>query len=66
MKLSELLYGVSVVSVNGSTAVEPTLLTTDSRAVRPGALFIAVPGTRVDGHQFIAQPMMGESTAMKC
>lgn len=57
MKLSELLYGVSVVSVSGSTAVEPVSITTDSRQVRPGALFIAVRGTRVDGHQFIAQAM---------
>jgi UDP-N-acetylmuramoyl-L-alanyl-D-glutamate--2,6-diaminopimelate ligase len=57
VKLSELLYGVSVVSVSGSTAVEPVSITTDSRQVRPGALFIAVRGTRVDGHQFIAQAM---------
>ncbi|MBM3923036.1 MAG: UDP-N-acetylmuramoyl-L-alanyl-D-glutamate--2,6-diaminopimelate ligase, partial [Sphingomonadales bacterium] len=64
MKLSELLYGVSVVSVNGSTAVEPTLLTTDSRAVRPGALFIAVPGTRVDGHQFIASSLQQGAIAI--
>jgi len=64
VKLSELLYGVSVVSVNGSTAVEPTLLTTDSRAVRPGALFIAVPGTRVDGHQFIASSLQQGAIAI--
>lgn len=57
MKLSELLYGVSVVSVSGSTAVEPLSITTDSRQVRPGALFIAVRGTRVDGQQFIQQAL---------
>ncbi|MCL4864811.1 MAG: UDP-N-acetylmuramoyl-L-alanyl-D-glutamate--2,6-diaminopimelate ligase [Gemmatimonadales bacterium] len=29
-------------------------LATDSRAVTPGALFIALPGTQVDGHRFVA------------
>ena len=29
-------------------------LRSDSRAVRPGDLFCAVPGTRVDGHTFVA------------
>ncbi|HAJ35581.1 MAG TPA: hypothetical protein DCL15_07795, partial [Chloroflexi bacterium] len=27
--------------------------TADSRAVRPGALFVAVPGARSDGHRYI-------------
>ncbi len=27
----------------------------DSRAVRPGDLFIALPGARVDGHEFVAE-----------
>lgn len=28
-------------------------VTADSRAVRPGSLFVAIPGHRVDGHRFI-------------
>lgn len=36
-------------------AVEPTGFTIDSRAVKPGELFIALPGERVDGHQFIPE-----------
>jgi UDP-N-acetylmuramoyl-L-alanyl-D-glutamate--2,6-diaminopimelate ligase len=34
----------------GDPTVSVTSLTHDSRAVRPGALFAAVPGTRADGH----------------
>lgn len=64
MKLSELLYGVSVVSVSGSTAVEPVFITADSRQVKPGALFIAVRGTRVDGHQFIEQAILQGAVAI--
>lgn len=30
-------------------------IVTDSRQVRPGALFIAIPGQRVDGHTFIEE-----------
>lgn len=28
---------------------------TDSRQIRPGALFVALPGERVDGHDYVAQ-----------
>ena len=47
----------------------------DSRAVRPGSLFVAVPGHHVDGHDFVAaaaaagavaalveRPLPGEAT----
>jgi UDP-N-acetylmuramoyl-tripeptide--D-alanyl-D-alanine ligase len=36
-------------------AAEPTGFTLDSRAVKPGELFIALPGERVDGHQFVRE-----------
>jgi UDP-N-acetylmuramoyl-L-alanyl-D-glutamate--2,6-diaminopimelate ligase len=34
-------------------SVEVTGVTHDSRAVRPGMLFVAVPGLRVDGHDYV-------------
>ena len=37
-----------------STAFEVTGVTFDSREVQPGDLFIAMPGTVHDGHQFVA------------
>lgn len=31
-----------------------TSVTTDSREAKPGSLFVAIPGARVDGHDFVA------------
>ncbi len=36
----------------------------DSRAVRPGALFAALPGERADGHDFIAPALAAGATAV--
>ncbi|MBL8203322.1 MAG: UDP-N-acetylmuramoyl-tripeptide--D-alanyl-D-alanine ligase [Blastocatellia bacterium] len=33
----------------------PTGFAIDSRAVKPGEVFVAIPGERVDGHQFVAE-----------
>lgn len=37
-----------------SDQMEITSLTWDSRSVEPGALYVALPGERVDGHAFAA------------
>ena len=34
---------------------EVELVTTDSREVRPGCIFVAFPGERFDGHDFAGQ-----------
>ncbi|MCA2981373.1 MAG: UDP-N-acetylmuramoyl-L-alanyl-D-glutamate--2,6-diaminopimelate ligase [Myxococcaceae bacterium] len=53
MKLNEVLAGVGTEPVASTKAkVEVTGLTTDSRRVKPGDLFIAVPGATADGTQF--------------
>ena len=53
MTLAELLRGVPVREVRGDANVEVTSVTPDSRMVREGALFVAIPGTAKDGTQFI-------------
>ena len=53
MQLSELIKVIKPVRVTGSENVEVLDVAIDSRQVRPGHLFIAVPGTQVDGHTFI-------------
>ena len=39
-------------------------VTGDSRAVTRGALFVAIPGDRVDGHDFIAPAVAGGAVAI--
>ncbi len=41
-------------------------LTHDSRAVRPGGLFVAIRGETADGHQFIDKAVQNESIAVVC
>ncbi|MDH5381593.1 MAG: UDP-N-acetylmuramoyl-L-alanyl-D-glutamate--2,6-diaminopimelate ligase [Cyclobacteriaceae bacterium] len=53
MKLSELLYKVSIISTIGEMGVEVKGLAFDSRKVEPGFVFIAMKGTEADGHLFI-------------
>lgn len=46
--------------------VEIADITTDSRQVKPGHLFIAVPGTQVDGHQYIPKTIEQGAAAVVC
>ena len=55
MKLSELLRDVPVREIHGDADVDITSVTPDSRMVRKGALFVAIPGTAKDGTAFIPQ-----------
>ena len=52
--LENILAEVKPVSVTGKTEVEITGITSDSRKVKPGMLFVAVCGVNVDGHNFIS------------
>src|SRR3989338_6339595 len=45
-------------------ATEILGLTADSRAVRPGYLFAALPGTKLDGTKFIAQAIEKGASAL--
>jgi UDP-N-acetylmuramoyl-L-alanyl-D-glutamate--2,6-diaminopimelate ligase len=53
MKLHDLLRGVPVRATSGDPEI--TAVTADSRLVKPGALFVAIPGTAMDGAKFIDQ-----------
>ena len=55
MKLRQLLKGVDGIVVRGSQEVEITGIASDSRMVAPGYLFIARPGDKHDGRQYVGQ-----------
>lgn len=64
MQLSALLIAVPGVQEGPATDPELTAITDDSRQVRPGALFVAVPGLAVDGQRFIPQAVAAGAVAV--
>ena len=64
--LKDILYGVSLKQVVGSTDVEIQHLQLDSRKVSTGDCFIAVKGTTQDGHQYIDQCIEKGAVAIVC
>jgi len=50
--------------VAGSLPPSVDAIATDSRAVRPGTLFVALRGERTDGHNFIADALARGATAI--
>ena len=50
-----LLNGLAPEGFAGDTAID--LVTTDSREVRPGCIFVAFPGEKFDGHDFAAKAL---------
>jgi UDP-N-acetylmuramoyl-L-alanyl-D-glutamate--2,6-diaminopimelate ligase len=54
-KLKEILYKVAIDGISGSTDIDVTHISIDSRTVEPGNMYVAIKGTQVDGHQFIDQ-----------
>ncbi|MBO5661353.1 MAG: UDP-N-acetylmuramoyl-L-alanyl-D-glutamate--2,6-diaminopimelate ligase, partial [Tidjanibacter sp.] len=66
MKLKELLKGVEVREIVGTTEREVTTLTMDSRQAAEGALFAAIVGTAVDGHRFVEGAVERGTAAVVC
>ncbi|WP_295768191.1 UDP-N-acetylmuramoyl-L-alanyl-D-glutamate--2,6-diaminopimelate ligase [uncultured Mucilaginibacter sp.] len=64
--LSEIIEGLAFTELQGSADVEITAVVFDSRKVVPGALFVAVRGTHVDGHDYIEQAIKDGAVAIVC
>ena len=66
MILKELLKDLAVKEVKGATDVEITDIQFDSRQAKAGTLFVAQPGTVVDGHDFIDKAIEAGAAAVVC
>lgn len=64
--LAELLRNISPLSVVGSTQVEVAYLCADSRKAGRKSLFVAVRGTKTDGHLYIPQVIHAGASAVVC
>jgi len=64
--LKDILYGVSVEAVVGSTVTEIEQIEFDSRRVGKGSLFVAQRGLNFDGHEFIDRAIEKGARAILC
>ncbi|NLM37018.1 MAG: UDP-N-acetylmuramoyl-L-alanyl-D-glutamate--2,6-diaminopimelate ligase [Firmicutes bacterium] len=64
MKLKTILNGITVRQFTGDPEVEISAVVSNSQAVTPGALFIALRGSRHDGHQFIDEAVAKGASAV--
>ena len=64
--LSDLLYKAGIEEVSGDTSISMEKVCFDSRKVESNTLFIAIRGTVVDGHHFIAEVIAKGATAIVC
>lgn len=66
MSLREILYGVPILDSLGVTDITITDITFDSRRVKHSDMFVAVPGTLTDGHQYIHQAISKGAVCVVC
>ena len=64
MTLGELVAGMNGVRLDGDPSLCVTAVTHDSRAVIPGAVFVALPGRTVDGQRFVPQALANGASAI--
>jgi len=66
MKLSELFRNIEVLNIIGDGEIDITGVNIDSRRIRDGHLFVAIPGTQTDGHKFIPKAIEQGAVAVMC
>lgn len=66
MKLIDLLKGSEVIKVVGEGSVDITGIQLDSQKISVGDLFVAMRGTKVDGHTYIGMAVEKGAIAVVC
>jgi len=65
-RISDLIRNIETVSVTGEKNPVIDRIEFDSRKVTPGTLFVAVKGTKSDGHDFIESAVKSGASAVIC
>ena len=65
-QLKDILFGVQIEAIQGSTAQTINAIQFDSRQVDEGDLFVAVKGEQADGHNFIEKAIAKGAAAIVC
>jgi len=66
MKLFELIDGIEGLTIIGDIKLNIEGIAFDSRNIVMGYLFVALPGTKVDGHTFIHTAVQNGAVAILC
>jgi hypothetical protein len=64
--LSDLLYKTGIEELSGITTISIDKICFDSRQVSEGTLFVAVRGSKSDGHDFIKEVIAKGAVAVVC
>ncbi|MEK7307354.1 MAG: UDP-N-acetylmuramoyl-L-alanyl-D-glutamate--2,6-diaminopimelate ligase, partial [Nitrospirota bacterium] len=64
MRLGDLLRGLDQAIIHGNPDKEISGVRYDSRRVTPGDLFVAMPGQKADGHQFLDEAVRRGAAAL--
>jgi UDP-N-acetylmuramoyl-L-alanyl-D-glutamate--2,6-diaminopimelate ligase len=65
-KLNNILAGIHPIKILGSTDISLSGLAFDSRKVESNYLFVATPGTLVDGHNYISKAIESGASCILC
>ena len=65
-QLQEILYKTGLLEVVGDTSIQVGEICFSSNEIKSGDLFVAVKGTRTDGHAFISKAVASGAVAVVC
>jgi len=66
MQLKDILYGVRITAVSGTTTCDIASVQFDSREVQKADAFVAIKGTVTDGHKYIDAVVKAGARAIVC